>query len=946
MWDNLRPRRDHSRDNSTDVNARTSRDAVVFKHVPCMKAARFTANHTIDKIFPGGFWAETKFDGWRIQLHKTGDVVKLYSRSGLDYTSTFASIVHEIISQKLITVDTCIVDGEILTWHKDRKEAGPISSLMPVALATHDMMHNSKLVLAIRLWDVLRVNDEQLMDRPLHIRYRRLRAIVNVSDVLQVASPIKLNSKVLLHTWADMVQLLKEAVDRKEEGLVLKNPSSTYQPGSRRLGFWMKVKPDYFDKGTTEYDLLIVGAEAGKGTSIKHFLVALAEDPSHGNKPSRFRSVAHTGGMNATEYSAVRSILTGCMVKVDFSKRKDITTNNTKDVKFTRQTEGTHEYVVAKWVENSLHKSVRVIYSGRKSEGCDWVIDPRRSVIVTLKADYRFIRSSSFAMYQTLRFARMHEKGLRVHRPDLRIYGDEKPWYDCMLCGEWNHMMRASWDDTVVDTAVPDPNRFDRIAGRRNPSGQPVTKVPVVPYRTYNGSGVKRSTMLSNYVIHVQRCEPWKLKELEQIANELGARVYACDPLSGLNPIVLQEKETLIRIGTNTTSQAFATCQRLDRSVVRDTWLRDCYSRESLNPLAIPPELLPVYMLNTSTTLQKSFDSKFDIFGDSYTIPFTSQVELDHILDDQCAWDEMSQHSDGNLSNGAVRALEEDLMMQAGGEMCYPEEKPRAPRQLSWSVFADVTAILLPINPGDQYALAGSEALLLAGGATVTNSGENSLAGSITHVVVVGNPSIDLKMVYRVLQIADTNSAAARQRRQRTAKWVVVSDAWVKARSEGTQLPPPVLTHPDNDDDDDDDDGRELEDELMMQPGGEMWEPRAQRQLSWSVFADVTAILLSLNPGDQYVLALAEARLLAGGATVTTVDSSLAGRITHVVVVGNPSIDLNLINSVLPVAETNSAAARQHRQRTAKWVVVSDAWVKARSQGTQLPPPVLTQPEG
>jgi hypothetical protein len=375
-----------------------------------------------------------------------------------------------------------------------------------------------------------------------------------------------------------------------------------------------------------------------------------------------------------------------------------------------------------------------------------------------------------------------------------------------MRCGEWNHMMRASWDATLVDDAVPNPNRFDRIAGRRNPMGPKPVARPTAPYRVYNGSGVKRSTMLSNYVVHVQRCEPEKMKELEEIATELGAHVYACDPLSGPVSLVIQGK-TLVRIGTNATSQTFVTCQRRDQDVVRDIWLRECYSLEALDPQATPPELRPAYMLNTSTALQKLFDSKLDIFGDSYADRFTSQAELDHILDnDDGTWEEMSMHSDGYLSNDEILEVEDDLMMQ--GVVCDLEEEPhstqsenpegvlRAP-QPSWSLFADVTAILLPLEEGDQYVLALAQARLTAGGARIATTEDSSFAGTITHVVVVGNPVIDADVVLAALPIAGITSVRQRRQRRPAATWVVVSHTWVKARSErAPQLPPPVLMQP------------------------------------------------------------------------------------------------------------------------------------------------------
>jgi len=490
--------------------------------------------------------------------------------------------------------------------------------------------------------------------------------------------------------------------------------------------------------------------------------------------------------MQAIEYRAVKSIIDGYMVPVNFSKKRgDISKNNTKDVKFRRYNDGSQERVVATWGATDSHPLVRVVYSGKVSEGCDWVIDPRRSLVVTLKADYRLIPSTKFAMCQTLRFARLHEKGLRINRPDLRINGDAKPWYDCMCLSEWNNMTRASEGAVVQDdgAATQNDNRFEKIAVKGRIYMKPVStpNVSGQSSRAYHGNADTRGGMLSNFVIHVMPCEKDTLKELEQMAAGLGALVYACEP-----PLYVLEEKTFVRISTNTISQAFVNCKGRDKDVVRDTWLRDCYSIHTLDTFATPLELHPKYMLNTSKATQEVFANNSDRFGDSYTKKLTSQTELDKILDnDTGVWEDLSGHSDAYLSHDEIHELEENLMIQKDGEDAIQEGGEDAPtRRLSWSVFADVVALLLPLKPIDQYLLALAKARLVAGGALVASSGDDdfgSYAGKITHVVVVGDPTaLDADAIRAALPIAGTTSAQNRRPQRPAATWVVVSDMWVK----------------------------------------------------------------------------------------------------------------------------------------------------------------------
>jgi hypothetical protein len=294
-------------------------------------------------------------------------------------------------------------------------------------------------------------------------------------------------------------------------------------------------------------------------------------------------------------------------------------------------------------------------------------------------------------------------------------------------------------------------------------------------------------------VVHILPCEPEKLKQLEEMAAELGAHVYACKP-----PQRALHGKTYIQIGTNTTSQAFVVCQRLDEDVISDTWLRECYAAESQNARAKPPRLRPAYMLNTSTSLQLFFDNTFDMFGDSYARRFEDQEELDKLLDNENAWDEMSQHSDGNLSENDMRAIESDLLEYEDEDT---GDDPAGAQRFDWSVFSGVIALLLPLNQRDKPSLALAEARLRAGGAVIATSDSSDLADRITHIVVTGTQELEQEDLRYALPVA--TAGTRRRRRGNPVKWEVVSTAWVEALRNGTDLPEPLMTKPEWWDEDD-----------------------------------------------------------------------------------------------------------------------------------------------
>lgn len=86
---------------------------------------------------------------------------------------------------------------------------------------------------------------------------------------------------------------LNEAIDGREEGIMIKDPDSVYKPNNRKGG-WYKIKPEYVGGLMDELDLIVVGGYMGVGRRaglMSHFLCALAMPPGAGeDKPSIFHS--------------------------------------------------------------------------------------------------------------------------------------------------------------------------------------------------------------------------------------------------------------------------------------------------------------------------------------------------------------------------------------------------------------------------------------------------------------------------------------------------------------------------------------------------------------------------------------------------------------------------------------------------------------------------------
>jgi DNA ligase-1 len=181
---------------------------------------------------------EWKLDGIRIQIHRRGDEVRIYTRNLNDVSDRLPGIV---AAARLLPVTEAVLDGEAL-WMSDH---GPATFQETVSQIDSDAPTEGVVTF---LFDALHVDGDDLLDIPLEERARRLDAI---------APQLKIPS--VMTTDPDEAQrVLDEALEAGHEGVVVKDAASIYSAG-RRGKAWRKVKP------VRTYDLVVLGAEWGHG---------------------------------------------------------------------------------------------------------------------------------------------------------------------------------------------------------------------------------------------------------------------------------------------------------------------------------------------------------------------------------------------------------------------------------------------------------------------------------------------------------------------------------------------------------------------------------------------------------------------------------------------------------------------------------------------------------
>jgi DNA ligase-1 len=181
---------------------------------------------------------EWKLDGIRIQIHRRGDEVRIYTRNLNEITHALPGIVDAV---RRLPVQQTVLDGEAL-WLSDD---GPAAFQDTVARIDGEAQPEG---ITTFLFDVLHVDGDDLLDTPLHERHARLEAI---APALTIPGTVTSDAQ-------EAERILDDALRAGHEGVVVKDAASLYAAG-RRGKAWLKVKP------VQTYDLVVLGAEWGHG---------------------------------------------------------------------------------------------------------------------------------------------------------------------------------------------------------------------------------------------------------------------------------------------------------------------------------------------------------------------------------------------------------------------------------------------------------------------------------------------------------------------------------------------------------------------------------------------------------------------------------------------------------------------------------------------------------
>ena len=220
----------------------------VFRPIKPMLAQTADAVDEAIKEHGGETAFEHKLDGARVQIHKSKDTVRIYSRRLTDVTDSFPEIVRLIRNE--VKAGEAILEGEIIAVGENGYPL-PFQHIMRRFRRVHDIEEMiEKIPVELYLFDLIYLNGQSLIADTYVERRKKLE---------KTAGGILLTRQIITGNPREAERFLKEAIENGHEGLVAKKLDSPYTPGIRGKR-WFKIK-----ESLESLDLVVVAAEYGYG---------------------------------------------------------------------------------------------------------------------------------------------------------------------------------------------------------------------------------------------------------------------------------------------------------------------------------------------------------------------------------------------------------------------------------------------------------------------------------------------------------------------------------------------------------------------------------------------------------------------------------------------------------------------------------------------------------
>ncbi len=192
---------------------------------------------------------DRKLDGIRVQVHRDGDEIRVFTRSLDDITDRLPETVDVV---RALPARRLVLDGEAIVLRPDGRPA-PFQATGARTASSVDVAGlRARAPISTFFFDALLVDDRDLLDAPLHDRVAALESLLPESQRVPA---------IRTRDEDEAAAFFTACVDAGHEGVVVKQLDTPYEAGRRGSG-WVKVKPRH------TLDLVVLAAEWGSGRRV------------------------------------------------------------------------------------------------------------------------------------------------------------------------------------------------------------------------------------------------------------------------------------------------------------------------------------------------------------------------------------------------------------------------------------------------------------------------------------------------------------------------------------------------------------------------------------------------------------------------------------------------------------------------------------------------------
>jgi len=263
--------------------------------MPALAERENTPKAIIERL--GKCAVEKKYDGFRLQCHKKGDKVELYSRKLEKMTAMFPDLVAEI---RKIKAKEIIFEGEALAFDRQKDRYFPFQQTMHRRRKHGVDAASKEYPLDLFVFDILYLEGKDMTGEKYEDRRAEIERLFK--------GPVLLPSGMkMAKTAAELGKQFKEALAKGLEGIIAKDLKAPYTAGKRKFA-WIKLKRSY-GKAVDTIDAVIVGYYLGQGARAEFEfggLLVAVYNPERG----RLETVARIGsGFSEDEMKSFKESL-------------------------------------------------------------------------------------------------------------------------------------------------------------------------------------------------------------------------------------------------------------------------------------------------------------------------------------------------------------------------------------------------------------------------------------------------------------------------------------------------------------------------------------------------------------------------------------------------------------------------------------------------------------